>query len=407
MANISTCAPITPNSILDAYRKIDKYIIKTELVTSDAINQIASFNEPASLFIAAKNGTPIISALSSVGNTINSAPFPTPKFNIYFKCENQQRTGAFKARGAFHALSRLIEEEGIDEVQRKGVVTTSSGNHAQGLALAAVTFEVPATIVMPKTSSQTKVAAVARTLNIKEIGVDGGKSSKGIILFCGNSMEEKNIAVDAAIQKSGCVFVPPYAHPDIISGQGTCALELEEQFNNLRYNAYDRGLDAVLAPIGGGGLLGGIATWFALKPTTKIYGAEPSFQGADDARRGLLLNKRIEHVASLTIADGLRTPVGPINWGIVSDKSKVEGIFAVEENEIKMAMRIIHEELDMLVEPSGCVPLAVVLFNASFRSMVAKEVGYEGRAWNIAIVLSGGNTTIEIMQELIGEVGSD
>lgn len=286
------------------------------------------------------------------------------------------------------------------------MTTAWSGNHAQGLALAAATFDVPAFIVMPRNSTRSKIEGVAKILGISgELGDSGGKGGKGEITFCGSSNGEKKAAVEEMVRREDCVFVPPYNHPDIILGQGTCALELEEQFIEMRTGKSGAALDAVIAPIGGGGLLGGIATWFREKPDIKIFGAEPSFQGADDARRGLLQNARIEHVSSSTIADGLRTPVGELNWKIVSDKTKVEGVFAVGEEEIKMAMRVIYEELGMLVEPSGCVPLVVVLFDKDFREMVAREASDRGgRAWNVAIVFSGGNTTMEAMQDVIEEV---
>ncbi|PVH84743.1 tryptophan synthase beta subunit-like PLP-dependent enzyme, partial [Cadophora sp. DSE1049] len=380
MADPSTCPPLTAASIAQARKKIVQYINRTHLITSESLNQLASSARPSLVFDTSETN-------NSLPPNTNPNAFPPPKFNLYFKCENLQRTGAFKARGAFHALSRLIEDQGLDQIRRRGVTTASSGNHAQGLALAAATFDVPAFIVMPKNSTRSKV--------------DGG--SKGEIIFCGSLNEEKKAAVEVTVREKNCLFVPPYNHPDIILGQGTCALELEEQFLEMRPDA-SRNLDAVIAPIGGGGLLGGLATWFGEKPATKVFGAEPSFQGADDARRGLLQNARIEHVASSTIADGLRTPVGEINWKIVSDKTKVEGVFSVGEDEIKVAMRIIYEELGMLVEPSGCVPLAVVLFNDDFRAMVGQEVNYRGgKAWNVVIVFSGGNTTMEIMQEVMEE----
>ena len=335
MADLSTCPPLTAKSISRAHDRIHSYITRTDLITSESLDRIASSPEPRSFFGAYKNS-------NLPPSNLDSEAVPPPKFNLYFKCENLQRTGAFKARGAFHALSRLIEDQGLDQIRKRGVTTASSGNHAQGLALAAATFDVPAFIVMPKNSTRSKVEGVAKILVVKELGDLGGKGSKGEIIFCESSNEEKKAAVEATIQKENCLFVPPYNHPDIILGQGTCALELEEQFLELRYEA-SRNLDAVIAPIGGGGLLGGIATWFGEKPATKVFGAEPSFQGADDARRGLLQDARIERVASSTIADGLRTPVGETNWKIVSDKTKVEGIFAVGEDEIKMTMRVIYE----------------------------------------------------------------
>ncbi|KAG4437502.1 hypothetical protein IFR05_007012 [Cadophora sp. M221] len=399
MADPSTCPPLTAASITQAHIKIKSYINRTDLITSQSLNHLASLSQPRSFFSPPNSKTPPPAKI--IPNAL-----PPPTFNLYFKSENLQRTGAFKARGAFHALSHLIEDQGIDQIRTRGVTTASSGNHAQGLALAAATFDVPAFIVMPKNSTTSKIEGVATILGISgDLDDSGGKGTKGEIIFCESSNEEKTAAVEEMVRRENCVFVPPYDHSDVILGQGTCALEIEEQFVEMRAGGGSIGLDAVIATLGGGGLLGGIATWFGEKPETKVFGAEPSFQGADDARRGLLKNERIAHVASSTIADGLRTPVGKLNWEIVSDKTKVEGVFAVGEEEIKMAMRVIYEELDMMVEPSGCVPLAVVLFNDDFREMVARDVSMRGgSAWNLVIVLSGSNTTMEVMQDVIKEV---
>lgn len=144
-------------------------------------------------------------------------------------------------------------------------------------------------------------------------------------------------------------------------------------------------------------MLSGVAT--ALSGTgIKVFGCEPSFQGADDARRGLLAGDRVTKVKTLTIADGLRTPVGAIPWTVLSDKTKVADMFAVTEDQIKKAMRLLLERAKIFVEPSAAVPLAVILFNESFRKMVEKEAGEQG--WNIGVVLSGGNTTVDAIAKL-------
>ncbi|KAH7029889.1 pyridoxal-phosphate dependent enzyme-domain-containing protein [Microdochium trichocladiopsis] len=376
---------LRPESVRQA-RKIAEHIYRTDLRVSEWMNRFASSDQPETYRAVATTKPEPRDAKNTGGDILRQdqerdAP---PRVNLYFKCENLQRTGAFKARGAFHALSRLMDALGADQMRHRGVTTVSSGNHAQGLALAAATFGVPAVIVMPRTSTPSKI--------------QGGP--KGEIVLCGASNDDKQTAAAEIIKGRGCIFVPPYAHPDIITGQGTCALELEQQFMELNPGS-DAGLDMVIAPIGGGGLLGGTATWFSDKPNTKVFGAEPSFQGADDARRGLRRGSRVKSVASSTIADGLRTPVGPINWKIVSDPSKVEDVLAVDEDEIKLAMRLMYQGTGMLVEPSGCVPLAVVLFNADFRRLLARQQKHEGsRALNVAIVLSGGNTTMETLDAL-------
>lgn len=384
--------PITPASVADAHERIISHIKRTPLLSSEVLDQIASSHDPYTL-LTKHDG------LFNEGSSDEIAP----RFRLVFKCENLQRTGAFKARGAFHALIRLVEERGLEQMRETGVTTVSSGNHAQGLALAAATLGVPATIVMPKTSTKSKIAGVARTLGIKSTNDDVNRGVYGQIRFCGSSNEEKRSAVEAVVSDTGSLFIPPYDHVDVILGQGTCAKELEVQFGEVQTPEGNKALDAVIAPIGGGGLLGGVATWFSDKPETFVFGAEPSFQGADDARRGLRQGARIDHVASATIADGLRTPVGVLNWEIVNDKTKVENIYSVGEAEIKAAMTLILEELKIIAEPSGCVPLAVVLFDPEFRKMVAeRQAKTHSEYWDVAIVISGGNTTVDTIAALSG-----
>jgi threonine dehydratase len=267
------------------------------------------------------------------------------------------------------------------------------------------------------------------------------------IIFSGSTSQERESKVEEVIKKTGAILVPPYDHPDIILGQGTAALELQEQYEELvskdtagsstTFNhdsatncgtpmgnwisgeqsktnddaVASRQLDAVIAPLGGGGLLSGIATHFSQSPgsqakKTLVFGAEPSFQGGDDARRGLAAGKRIETVKTLTIADGLRTPVGVTNWGVISDKSKVEGVYAVTDEQIKAAMRLVLERMKVFVEPSACVGLAVVLYDEGFREMVAKQQEDGDRAWDVGVVFSGGNTTVEAIAQLFGNSSS-
>lgn len=247
------------------------------------------------------------------------------------------------------------------------------------------------------------------------------------VIFSGSTSQEREAVVREVMADKGAVLVPPYDHPDIILGQGTVGLEMEKQVVEQKAREREKakakakggvnanedvdmdidwsgGFDAVITPIGGGGLLGGTATWFSDKPGTLVFGGEPSFQGADDARRGLLQGRRIEHVKTLTIADGLRTPVGLANWAIISDRAKLEGIYAVSEDQIKMAMRLVLERMKLVVEPSGCVPLAVVLFNREFRDMVAqRQMGLEKGCWDLGVVFSGGNTTVKAISALFAE----
>jgi len=165
-----------------------------------------------------------------------------------------------------------------------------------------------------------------------------------------------------------------------------------------------RGLDAIVAPCGGGGMLSGIAT--ALSGTsTAVFGAEPSFQGADDARRGLAAGIRVTSVRSLTVADGLRTPVGAIPWSVISDPAKVRAVYAVSERQIKAALRLVLERMKVVIEPSAAVGLAVVLFDEGFRRVVEREGGEEG--WNVGVVFSGGNTTVEAIGRLFAATGEE
>lgn len=351
MSDLIHCLPLERESVNAAYQLVRPNVHRTPVLTSKTLDRIAS--------------TPSESA--------------KPTIRLFFKCENYQKIGAFKARGAFHALLRLFDNMGEDEVRRRGVVTHSSGNHAQALAFAAHTFNVPAHIVMPSISTSSKI--------------EGTKSHGANVIFSGSTSEERLAVVAQVVEDTGAILVPPYDHPDIILGQGTVGLELEEQIAEMRLPA----LDAVITPLGGGGLLSGVATYFA--PTsTRVFGAEPSFQGGDDGRRGLEQGKRIESVKTLTIADGLRTPVGAIPWSIISDKEKLAGLYSVTEEQIKDAMKLVLERMKVVIEPSSAVPLAVVLFNEEFRQMVEREAGTDG--WNIGVVFSGGNTTVEAIAKL-------
>ncbi|KAI9805727.1 MAG: hypothetical protein M1833_005220 [Piccolia ochrophora] len=270
---------------------------------------------------------------------------------------------------------------------------------------------------MPTISTPSKIAAT------KGYGAE--------VIFSGSTSQEREAMVAQVVERTGAILVPPYDHPNIILGQGTMALELEEQVedmlttdpkldvhyqgvsedggerlardqanNESSKTAGRRRLDAVITPCGGGGMLSGVAT--AMEGTgVRVYGAEPAFEGADDARRGLANGERITTVKTLTIADGLRTPVGKIPWSIISDPTKVQGIFAVTEEQIKNAMKLVLERMKIFVEPSAVVGLATILYNDDFRTLLAREAGPEG--WNIGVVLSGGNTTVEAIAKLFGE----
>ena len=248
---------------------------------------------------------------------------------------------------------------------------------------------MPAHIVMPTISTPSKIS--------------GTKSHGANVIFSGSTSVEREAVVADVIKETGATLVPPYDHPDIILGQGTQALELEQQVEDLLSQDESLGvhgkkkLDAVIAPIGGGGMLSGICT--ALQGTgIKVFGAEPNFEGANDAELGLLQGKLIEKVKTLTIADGLRTPVGHIPWSVITDETKLAGIYSVTEEQIKAALRLAMERAKLFIEPSAAVPLAVMLYNEEFRKRVAQEAGEAG--WNVGVVLSGGNTTMEAIAKL-------
>jgi threonine dehydratase len=330
MADASTELPLTRASVEAAHKLIEPYIHKTPVLTNSTLNRIASTPQTA----AALEGT------EYAGRTP-----ATPVIRFWFKCENLQKIGAFKARGAFHAIERLKREPGwaSDGGQAKGVVTHSSGNHAQALALAAQLSSLPAHIIMPSTSIPTKIAAV--------------RGYGAHVTFSGPTAPERE-AVTARVQAAtGARLIPPYDHAHIVLGQGTAGLELQAQFQALcpsPEKEEQRHLDAVITPLGGGGLLSGTALAFSTSPTA-VFGAEPTFEGANDGQRGLALGTRVEAVKSMTFADGLRTPVGEIPWGIIYETKLVRGVYGVGEDEIRRAMKLVWErmKIGMLPGPFG------------------------------------------------------
>lgn len=273
---------------------------------------------------------------------------------LFFKCENLQRGGAFKIRGAVNAILSLPED-----VARRGVVTHSSGNHAQALAIAAKIRGIPAHVVMPTTAPGVKREAVL------------GYGAR--VVPCEPTLAARERTAKEVVEETGATFVPPYDHADIIAGQGTVALELFEQVPEL---------DAVVAPVGGGGLISGIAiATKSLHPEVKVFAAEPS--GADDAARSKAAGERLLQEAPNTIADGLLTSLGVHTWPVVRDK--VDWIVTVTDDDIKSAMRLCFERMKLVVEPSGAVSVAAVLTD-TFRSRPGL-----GR---VGVVISGGNVDL-------------
>jgi threonine dehydratase len=271
---------------------------------------------------------------------------------LFFKCENLQRVGAFKFRGAANAVFSLSDADAA-----AGVATHSSGNHAQALALAARLRGIAAHIVMPENSPAVKVEAV--------------RGYGGRIVFCRPTQSDREQTLARVVAETGARFVHPYDDPRVVAGQATCALELLEQAGPL---------DAILVPIGGGGLASGtlLACGFT-SPATAVYAVEP--KGADDAFRSVRDGRIHPSTDPHTIADGLRTSLGTLTFPIV--KALVREIVTVGEAAIVDGMRLVWERMKLVIEPSAAVPLAALLEDA---------VAVRGK--RVGVILSGGNVDL-------------
>jgi threonine dehydratase len=313
--------------------------------------------------------------------------------SLFFKCENLQKIGAFKFRGACNAVMKLS-----DEAARRGVVTHSSGNHAQALALAARLRGIAAHIVMPKNSSAVKIRAV--------------EGYRAKVYLCEPNQPSREGTAADVVRQTGGMLIPPYNHPDVIAGQGTLALEMLEDHPDL---------DAIIAPIGGGGLMSGVCiaassplplgegsgvraagaagTRMAPEdsrtpspqpspkgrgnpPRVRLFAAEPI--GADDAARSMQTGQLQPQGRVNTIADGLLTGMGDLTWPIVRDH--VERVITVSDDQIIAAMRLVWERMKIVVEPSGAVSVAVALSD-EFKSL--------GGLKKVGVVLSGGNVDLD------------
>lgn len=272
--------------------------------------------------------------------------------HLFFKCENFQKMGAFKMRGATNAILNLSEEK-----KEKGVVTHSSGNFAQALSLAAKKLKVPAYIVMPDTAPEVKKAAV--------------RTYEGKITECPSTLKDREETATKIQEETGATFVHPSNDLDVILGQGTAAMELLEDYPDLDY---------IICPVGGGGLIAGTA--LAVKffgNNCKCIGGEP--MEADDAWRSLQSGKIETNESANTIADGLKTQLGDQNFPIILEN--VEEIIRVSEDEIRSALRLIWERMKIIVEPSSAVALAAIIREKErFKN---KKVG---------IIISGGNVDL-------------
>ncbi len=271
------------------------------------------------------------------------------------KCENLQRAGAFKARGAANAVWSLAAATASN-----GVATHSSGNHGAALALAAANRGVPAYIVMPDNAPEVKKAAV--------------EAYGASVIYCQPTLAAREVALAQVVRETGAFFIPPYACSEVICGQATVATELLAQLA-------DDPPDVIIAPVGGGGLLSGIALAVsALAPSCVVLGAEPT--GADDAHRSLHSGQRVVSHQPETIADGLLTTLGEINFSII--RERVEDILLVNDQQIVEAMQLVWTRMKLVIEPSAAVPLAAVL---------AHRERFLGR--HVALVFSGGNVDLQ------------
>ena len=309
----------------------------------------------------------VLAATTRIAGVAHRTPIMTSRTinretgaEIFFKCENLQRMGAFKFRGAFNALSKF------DERQRKaGVVTYSSGNHAQAIALSASLLGIPATIIMPNDAPAAKMAATRGY---------GGK----VISYDRYTEDREKIGRELA-EKEGLTLIPPYDHPDVISGQGTAARELFEEVGEL---------DALFVCLGGGGLLAGSAlSARALAPACRIYGVEP--EAGNDGQQSFRSGSIVHIETPKTIADGAQTQhLGAYTFGII--RRDVTDILTVSDAQLVDCMRFFAERMKLVVEPTGCLGLAA-----------ARAMGSELKGQRVGVIISGGNVDLDRFSTLL------
>ncbi len=309
--------------------------------------KLPEFNDISAAFERIKpyiNRTPVLSC-TGINNLING--------ELYFKCENFQKVGAFKYRGAMNSVLSTS-----DALQKNGFATHSSGNHAAALSLAAQKINSSAFVVMPDNAPAVKKEAV--------------KSYGAIITWCKPTLEAREKTLSEVIQRTNATFIHPFNNPFVIAGQGTVAIEFLEEVKDL---------DIIIAPVGGGGLISGISIAAKyLNPNLIVIGAEPEM--ANDAYQSFIQGKIIPSIAPKTIADGLLTSLGTLTFQII--RSKVDNIFTASELSIIRAMRLIWERMKIIAEPSSSVPLAVIIENMEY--FKNKRIG---------IIISGGNVDLD------------
>lgn len=303
---------VTYNDIEKAHQRISDHIHNTPILTSDSLD-----------------------------NELGS--------NLFFKCENFQKTGSFKIRGATNSILQLNDTE-----IKNGIITTSSGNHGAAVAFIADKIGASSKIIMPNNTPKNKIE------NVQRYG--------GEIFYCEPNIKSREDTLEKMIQKSGGSIIHPYNDEKIIAGQGTAAKELIEKVPDL---------DAIICPVSGGGLLSGtLLAAKNLKPSIKVFGAEP--ENADDTYRSILNNKIMSNETTDTIADGLRAQVGTVTFPII--KENVDKILLVSEEMIIRSMYMIWQRLKIIIEPSCSIVLAALMLNSN--KFLNKKVG---------LILTGGN----------------
>jgi threonine dehydratase len=285
--------------------------------------------------------------------------------SLFFKCENFQKIGAFKARGATNAVFSLD-----DATAQRGVATHSSGNHGTAVARAAKLRGIPAHIVMPSNSAKVKIRSVE------------GFGAR--VVFCEPTEEARETACADVIAKTGATLIHSFENPDVIAGQGTVVVELLEDVPDL---------DLVMCPVGGGGLLSGTAVAAkSMRPNIKVVAVEP--ENVDDAAQSFRAGRVIHTEKKFTIADGLRTNVGEPNFAII--KHYVDDIVTVSEDAIISAMRTVWETMKIIVEPSAAVPFAAIQERRSLRGYgAASKIDITGK--RVGIILTGGNVDLDAL----------
>jgi threonine dehydratase len=304
----------------------------------------------------------VIAAHDRIRPYIHRTPVLTSQYlneltgaELFFKCENFQKAGAFKVRGASNAVFGLSED-----MLEKGVATHSSGNHALSLSYAAGRRGIPCTVVMPRTAPQAKKDAV--------------RGYGGRIVECEPSTTSREAVFAEVVAETGAEFVHPYNDPRVIAGQATCSREFMEQVE---------GLEALVAPIGGGGMISGTClTVSSTAPGVKIYAAEP--EQADDAARSFKAGHIIADDAPVTVADGLKVPLKDLTWHFV--KTHVSDVLTASEEEIIEAMKLTWKRMKIVIEPSCAVPLAVILKNRAV---------FEGK--RVGVIITGGNVDLDTL----------